>query len=247
MLARSHLRLRPFELHRPTSVAAALDHLTMGAALAGGVELIEAMKGGYQPAALVDLSLLPGWRRIERQGADLVLGAGVTHAQAIADPLVEAAIQGFQAVWRQIANPRIRAQGTLGGNLMAGNPAYDLLPVLMALEAEIVGVDPAGTAWRVPAGAPLHGLITAIHVRAGARLHFDRGWRPVLGVAAVRRGDRYRAAAVWGHGVPVAAPLRTAKAWVAAISPFITNAAGSADYRAAIAPVLAARALAALP
>src|SRR5205823_11051515 len=72
-------------------------------------------------------------------------GAGVTYTrllEAVRDPaMVQAA--------RTVGSPQIRNAGTLGGNLGTCSPAGDTLPVLAALDAEVILRSPAGER-RVP-------------------------------------------------------------------------------------------------
>ena len=53
-------------------------------------------------------------------------------------PLAEALPALAQAA-RTVGSPQIRNAATIGGNLGTGSPAGDLLPVLSALDAAIVG------------------------------------------------------------------------------------------------------------
>ncbi|MDX2104626.1 MAG: FAD binding domain-containing protein [Alphaproteobacteria bacterium] len=249
LIARSRHRIGPFHLHRPSSLAEALDLLPTAAPIAGGVEWVEVMKRGGTPAALQDITKLPDLATIRQEGEWVRLGAAVTHRQLLIDPIVEGAVGGFRHVWREIGNPRIRAQGTLGGNLAASNPVYDLLPVLLALEAQVEVADASGTQYlpiQALAQRPRHSLILAVRVRAGAQLVFDRSLRPVIGIAAVRRESSIQAAIVWAQAEVRAAPLDDPADWCDQLPHWVDDAHGTAIYRAAVAPVLAARARARL-
>jgi CO/xanthine dehydrogenase FAD-binding subunit len=96
-------------------------------------------------------------------------------------------VPGLSALWREIANPRVRYAGTIGGNLMSGLPHYDAAPALLALGAEatlstgagdprIVGID-ALTGHR---GALLENV--AFSVAPGIHLLADRSLHPMLSV-----------------------------------------------------------------
>ena len=51
-------------------------------------------------------------------------------------------IPDLATLWREIANPRVRHTGTVGGNIMSRQPHYDAMPALMALGATATIADP---------------------------------------------------------------------------------------------------------
>lgn len=65
----------------------------------------------------------------------LCIGSGGTYLDLIQNPLVP---EILKKAMREIAAPAIRNVGTLGGNICNASPAGDTLPVLYALEAEVV-------------------------------------------------------------------------------------------------------------
>ena len=67
--------------------------------------------------------------------ADLVIGAGVTYAQAL--PHLEALHPDIGQVVRRIGSKQVRAVGTIGGNIANGSPIGDMPPMLIALGAKI--------------------------------------------------------------------------------------------------------------
>jgi CO/xanthine dehydrogenase FAD-binding subunit len=77
---------------------------------------------------------LKGWRL---DGADVVLGAGITYTELMAPQLGDL-LPGLAQASRTVGSPQIRNAGTLGGNLGTASPAGDSLPVLAALDAKIV-------------------------------------------------------------------------------------------------------------
>lgn len=202
LLAPSRLRITPFELIRPRTLDEAIDAVAAGARpLAGGIDLIDAMKRGYQPAALVQLSTLPDLRstRVDRQ--TLFLGAGLTHVALCADVLVRRHLPDLATAWSGIANLRIRARGTLGGNLMAGHPGYEALVMLGALDATAVFANPAGRV-RVPVAdaASQAGLLLGVELPCGARLRLERCLRPALSFAVAWLPGRPPRLAIGGPG-----------------------------------------------
>jgi CO/xanthine dehydrogenase FAD-binding subunit len=77
---------------------------------------------------------LRGW---SRENGSLRLGAGLTYAEAMREPLGEALVALAEAS-RTVGSPQIRNRGTLGGNLGTASPAGDALPPLLVYGAEVV-------------------------------------------------------------------------------------------------------------
>jgi carbon-monoxide dehydrogenase medium subunit len=132
-----------FELHRPTSIAEAAAlraELGEAAALyAGGTELLLAMKlGVLDYEHLIDLKRIPALRGIECRAGELWIGATVTHRQLETSPEVMRALPAFAELERNVANVRVRAAGTLAGNLAFGEPHADPPALLIALGARVV-------------------------------------------------------------------------------------------------------------
>lgn len=118
--------------------------------LAGGTDfMVEVSFAHRRPASIVTLRRvdeLKGWRR---DGDTLVIGAGMTYAELEGDPFL-ALVPGLAQAARTVGSPQIRNAGTIGGNIATGSPAGDTLPVLAALDAEIVLQSAAGGERRVP-------------------------------------------------------------------------------------------------
>src|SRR3954449_13557532 len=119
------LLLGDFALHRPRTVAEAIElraELGEDAALyAGGTELLLSMKlGMLDPGHLIDLKRIEGLGAIVRDGDHLRIGALATHREVERSPLVLEAVPALAALERAVANVRVRATGTLAGNLAFG-------------------------------------------------------------------------------------------------------------------------------
>jgi xanthine dehydrogenase YagS FAD-binding subunit len=114
--------LTPFRYHRATDLAdaLALARTTERAAyVAGGTTLIDLMKEGVeQPAALIDLTRVPGIGAITREGADLRIGALVRNSDLARHDEV---IQGWPLLSQAVlagASAQLRNMATVGGNLL---------------------------------------------------------------------------------------------------------------------------------
>ncbi|HXG53519.1 MAG TPA: xanthine dehydrogenase family protein subunit M [candidate division Zixibacteria bacterium] len=132
--------LRRFTIHQPKSVAEAaqmLAHYGDKARLyAGGTELLLAMKHDLlRYEHLVDVKTIPGLDRIEANGSALRIGSGATHRSIERSSLVRERLPVMAEMESQVANVRVRATGTLGGNLCFAEPHSDPATLLLALEA----------------------------------------------------------------------------------------------------------------
>jgi carbon-monoxide dehydrogenase medium subunit len=87
-------------------------------------------------AELRGISLLPG-------GA-LSIGALSTHHELAGNAVVKQYLPAYAALSANVANIRVRAMGTLGGNLCFAEPHADPPALLCALGAELVLAGPSG-------------------------------------------------------------------------------------------------------
>jgi carbon-monoxide dehydrogenase medium subunit len=136
-------RLPPFTISQPSSPREASETITShdGAAsfYAGGTELLLAMKEGVLAYEhLVDIKTIPGLDGIRLEDGELWIGAAVTHAQIEHSPLVQERLPALTDVERRVANPRVRATGTLAGNLCFAEPHSDPATLLLCLDARVV-------------------------------------------------------------------------------------------------------------
>ncbi len=194
-----------FALHRPETVgeAAALRaELGEEAALyAGGTELLLAMKlGVIDYAHLIDVKRIAELRGIARSDGELRIGALATHRELETDATVAEALPALAALERSVANVRVRAVGTLAGNLAFAEPHADPPALLVALGAR-VALAGVGTRRELALEDFISGpyetelgedeLIEAIVVPlTGARASYRRFQvleRPAVGIAAVGR------------------------------------------------------------
>lgn len=186
---RGRARICDFELVRATSIAQALAALDSGAVpMAGGIDLIDKLKSGLEISGVVHLARIEALQRIVRTDTGILIGAGVRHCEIAVNPIVQAVAPGLAAICGILGNVRIRAKGTIGGNLMAGHPNYELAPTLYVLgaTAHVATGKPGGTR-EVPMdrlGDLRPGdLLTHIGVpMQRAELMYERSMRPQLSV-----------------------------------------------------------------
>lgn len=131
--------LPPFDLVRPLDLAGALEAISAEhLPYAGGTELLLAMREGLlRPSSLVDLKRVPELSGITEEGGRVLIGGTVTHRDAARSEEVRSSIPVLTEVLEKVGSPRVRAVGTLGGNLCFAEPKSDVATILIALGAEV--------------------------------------------------------------------------------------------------------------
>ena len=261
--------LSDFQLHRPATVGDAVQlrrELGDAAALyAGGTELLLAMKMGVLDYEhLIDVKRIDGLRGIAVQDGVMRIGAATTHREIETSEVVRERLPALATLARHVANVRVRAAGTLAGNLAFGEPHADPAALLVALDATVelvgsggrrsVGIEEfAVGAYETDLGEDE--LIEAVVVPLPAAqakatyLKFQTLERPTVGVAAVvRNGD----APVVVVGAVDERPIRVdadgddvddyVNAAREAVDP-VDDLSGSAEYKRHLTGVMVRRAL----
>ena len=256
--------MQSFDYHRASTLADATHHAGTAQALAGGQSLLPAMKLGLAaPDALVDVGGLAELQGITRTGDAIVIGAGVTHAAVAASEVVRGAIPALADLAGMIGDRQVRHRGTLGGSLANNDPAACYPAAVLGLGATLhtdrrdIAADDFFKGLYQTALAEGE-LITAVSFPVPERAGWQKFKQPasrfsLVGVF-VSKGPQGVRVAVTGAGPGVfrAAALEKTLAadWSAAALNGATVGAdglnsdlhGSAQYRAALIPVLAARA-----
>jgi carbon-monoxide dehydrogenase medium subunit len=128
--------------------------------LAGGHSLVPLMKLRLaSPPAVIDIGRVTELGGITRQAELIRIGALTTHAELAASADIRRAAPALADAAALVGDPAVRNRGTIGGNAAHADPASDLPAVLVALEARIVAVGPAGER-TIPAGQFFTGLMT---------------------------------------------------------------------------------------
>jgi carbon-monoxide dehydrogenase medium subunit len=143
--------MTPFEFLLPYSLVEALSWLDPEdpgvRPVSGGTGVMLMMKAGVlRPTRLVSLHRI-GPRHaavtVNRDG-ELTIGGMARLADIEREPSVRERWPLLAQALRGVANPRVRAVATLGGNLAHGDPHLDMPPVLSALGARVVLHGPKG-------------------------------------------------------------------------------------------------------
>jgi aerobic carbon-monoxide dehydrogenase medium subunit len=131
----------------PDEAVAALHTSEPGevAVLAGGTDLLFDLDGGRAaPRRVVSLRRLP-WATLDWTGPVLTIGSTLSLRALENDPDVRARLPGLYAAVRAVGSVSLRHRATLGGNLGRAAPASDLVPMLLALDAEVDLLGPRGS------------------------------------------------------------------------------------------------------
>ena len=132
-----------FEYHRPSNLSEAIALLARfdsdARLIAGGHSLIPMMKLRLAvPNHLVDLAGVAELKGVRLDGSELVIGAMTTQHEIIGDGLLAEHAPVLRETAELIADPQVRYQGTIGGNVASGDPGNDMPALMMALGAAYV-------------------------------------------------------------------------------------------------------------
>jgi carbon-monoxide dehydrogenase medium subunit len=258
--------MQAFNYSTPASVADARAVLASGGRLlAGGQSLLASMKLGLQaPEALADLSGLADLRGITVSGGVVKIGAMTTHATVAASAEVRAAIPALADLASHIGDRQVRNRGTIGGSLANADPAACYPAAVLGLGATVhtdrrdIAADDFFTGLYSTALAEDE-VITAVSFPVPQAAGWQKFKQPasrfsIVGVF-VSKGPQGVRVAVTGAGPcafrATALEERLAAHWSGAAlagasvsaDGLNTDLHGSAEYRAALIPVLAARAV----
>ncbi len=260
--------MQAFEYRTPTSLADAARAAAQedSKLLAGGQSLLQSMKLGLSaPSVLVDLAGIAELKGIAVDGTAVTLGAGTTHAAIAASNEVQRAIPALADLARRIGDRQVRHRGTIGGSLANNDPAACWPAAVLGLGATVHTNTRTLSAEDFFVGLYTSALADGeIITRVTFPVPQQAGWQKfkqpasrfaLVGVFVSRgpAGVRVAVTGAGANGVFRATELeaRLAADWSgAALAGATVNADGlnsdlhaSAEYRAALIPVLAARAV----
>ncbi|HLF23933.1 MAG TPA: xanthine dehydrogenase family protein subunit M [Burkholderiales bacterium] len=129
-----------FEYHRPKSVsdAAALLAKSRGKVMAGGQSLVGVMKLRLaSPGTVIDLGDVAELRGIKKDGNNIVIGATTRHSEVAASADVKKNIAALAALAEGIGDRQVRNMGTIGGSIANNDPAADYPAGVLGLGATV--------------------------------------------------------------------------------------------------------------
>ena len=257
---------RPDTVTQASALAAA-----GGSILAGGQSLMPLLnRGDLRPKTLVDINRLPDLDGIRFDGVVVEIGALARLEQVRTDPLVGTRLPLLAAALACVANPAIRQRGTLVGNIVHAGAGAEAVAAAPLLGGRLVCRTPAGPVER-PIGTHLRGqLVTAIRIPAapaGTRAGFYEvqrrfGHLGLVGAGVTQApGESLRLVFSGLTDQPLVAPatavalaawggedaLRAALDEDLAGRTLRSDIHAPARFRRDVAPVVACRALAAMP
>ena len=129
-----------FDYVRAHSVAEALKAAGKDSKfIAGGHSLLPLLKLRLaRPARLIDIGHLPQLKGIKAAGAGLRIGAATTYRELLEARLVRDRYPLIAEVTEHIGDLQVRNAGTIGGGLAHADPAADMPPVMLVLDATFV-------------------------------------------------------------------------------------------------------------
>jgi carbon-monoxide dehydrogenase medium subunit len=131
-----------FDYHKPRSLAEAAALLAdkpEARLLAGGMTLIPTLKQRLaSPSDLVDLGGMADLVGITVGDGMVVLGAMTTHAAVAHSAEIMAALPALAALAEGIGDPAVRHRGTIGGSIANADPAADYPAAVVGLGATVV-------------------------------------------------------------------------------------------------------------
>ena len=258
-----------FDYQRPDSLKAAVAAAAVddGAYLAGGMTLLPALKMRLsRRSTLVDLSSLAELTGIRVEGNRVHIGAMTRHVEVQDAALIRKSLPGLATMAGGIGDPHVRNRGTLGGSLANSDPAADYPGAVLALGATIttdrrqIAAADFFQGMFTTALAPGE-LITQVTFPIPKRCAYVKFRNPasryaVVGVMVAEFSDGVRVA-VTGAGPHVFRVPSFEQALGSSFSPDAVRSLSvaseglnddmhaSADYRASLVSVMAARAVSA--
>jgi aerobic carbon-monoxide dehydrogenase medium subunit len=260
--------MQAFAYQTPASVADAARAAAEPDArlLAGGQSLLPSMKLGLSaPSALVDIGGIAELKGIRVDGGQVTIGAAATHAAVAASAEVQKAIPALADLAGRIGDRQVRNRGTLGGSLANNDPAACYPAAVLGLGATVrtnkrsIAADDFFKgiyATALDDGEVITAVSFPIPQQAGWQKFKQPASRFAIVGVFVSKGPAGVRVAVTGAGTggvfrATALEAKLAANWSAtALAGATVSAAGlnsdlhgSAEYRAALIPVLAARAV----
>ena len=264
--------MQSFAYQTPASVADAVQAGAIDGAkyISGGQTLLQSMKLGLiAPDTVIDLKGVAALKGIRVENGAVVIGAGCTHAEVAASAEVQQAIPALADLAGNIGDRQVRNLGTLGGSLANNDPAACYPAAVLGLgatvhtdrrqlaaedffhglyttaleEGEVITAVsfpiPEKAAWQKFKQPASRFSLVGVFVAKGAA---SSGGEVRVAVTGAGAGGVFRAS---GLEAKLAADFSAAALAGATVSADALNSDlhGSAEYRAALIPVLAGRAI----
>ena len=135
-----------FEYVRAKNLKDALKAMGKGTKVtAGGHSLLPLLKFRLaQPDTLVDIGQLRELKGITKAGGGMKIGAATTYRELLESKELKALYPLIAEVTEHVGDLQVRNAGTIGGGLAHADPAADMPPVMLVLDATFVLQSKAG-------------------------------------------------------------------------------------------------------
>ncbi len=141
--------LPPFKILNTNSVSDAVRELArlgdQAKLYGGGTELLILLRHNLlQADYLLNIKPIAELSEIRRDDNSVRIGASVTHRRLETDPIIRDRLPMLADAESQVANIRVRGQGTIGGNLCFNDPHSDPATALLIYDASVTLQGPNG-------------------------------------------------------------------------------------------------------
>ena len=135
--------MQQFEFHSAASIEEVAELLaTKGSGckvIAGGTDLIPALRNeDIHPDLVLNLLEIHPLRGIREREDSVWVGPVTTFTEMVESEVLGRCFPLLVQAAASVGGPQIRNRGTIGGNIANASPAADVLPAVLALEAELV-------------------------------------------------------------------------------------------------------------
>lgn len=115
--------------------------------LAGGTDLVVQLRDNSLPEninCILDISRIKGLQEIKNNNGEITIGSLITHEELLHNQFFLEKLPFINEAASAVGSPQIRRRGTIGGNICNAAPCADSVPVLAALDAEVLLVSQSG-------------------------------------------------------------------------------------------------------
>lgn len=107
--------------------------------IAGGQTLVPLMAMRLaRPSRLIDIARIPGLAYVRDEGDTIAIGATTKQHVVEGDPLIRAKLPLLARAMPFVGHTATRARGTVGGSIVNGDPAAEIVLVAVTLSATLV-------------------------------------------------------------------------------------------------------------
>jgi len=143
--------MRQLEFFQPETLEKALDILADKTdnikVLAGGTDLVVQLRDNSLSeniSSILDISRIKSFKEIKNNGGEITIGSLVIHEELLNNKLFSNKLPFINEAASAVGSPQIRRRGTIGGNICNAAPCADSVPVLAALDAEVILASKSG-------------------------------------------------------------------------------------------------------